>query len=222
MEWLKQQGPWCPGLIDYLQRQHHQYDVLVFFTYLYAPAVLGLRIAPSKSILVPTAHDEPAIRLENLQGCLRVAGRPRLQHGGRTAIRPRDLRYPPRRRGGDRRRDRASPRGRRQRLLGPRCRRRSRRRTIRSRIRRPTTPTSAASRTSSGRRAWPSSRQARTSTRRRSDRTRRRAASSSAAVTGCTARSRCTAGESIPERAAKSSSSTSAATRPAGTKARSS
>jgi glycosyltransferase involved in cell wall biosynthesis len=63
MEWLKQQGPWCPGLIDYLQRQHHQYDVLVFFTYLYAPTVLGLRIDPSKSILVPTAHDEPASRL---------------------------------------------------------------------------------------------------------------------------------------------------------------
>jgi glycosyltransferase involved in cell wall biosynthesis len=63
MEWLKQQGPWCPALIDYLQRQHNQYDVLVFFTYLYAPTVLGLRIAPPKSILVPTAHDEPAIRL---------------------------------------------------------------------------------------------------------------------------------------------------------------
>ena len=37
--------------------------MLVFFTYLYAPTVLGIRIAPSKSVLVPTAHDEPAIRL---------------------------------------------------------------------------------------------------------------------------------------------------------------
>jgi glycosyltransferase involved in cell wall biosynthesis len=63
MEWIRQQGPWCPALIDYLQRQHHQYDVLVFFTYLYAPTIMGLRIDPSKSILVPTAHDEPAIRL---------------------------------------------------------------------------------------------------------------------------------------------------------------
>ena len=63
MEWLKQQGPWCPGLIEYLERHHQQYDVLVFFTYLYAPTVLGIRIAPSKSLLVPTAHDEPAIRL---------------------------------------------------------------------------------------------------------------------------------------------------------------
>ena len=64
MEWLRQQGPWCPALIEYLERHHQQYDVLIFFTYLYAPTVLGLRVAPDKSILVPTAHDEPAIRLE--------------------------------------------------------------------------------------------------------------------------------------------------------------
>lgn len=63
IEWLKQQGPWAPALTEYLQRQHQSYDVLVFFTYLYAPTVLGLRIDPARSVLVPTAHDEPAIRL---------------------------------------------------------------------------------------------------------------------------------------------------------------
>ncbi len=62
-EWLKQQGPWCPGLQEYLERNHTQYDLLIFFTYLYAPTVLGARIAPHKTILVPTAHDEPAIHL---------------------------------------------------------------------------------------------------------------------------------------------------------------
>ena len=62
-EWLKQQGPWCPALIDYLKRRHASYDTLIFFTYLYAPTVLGLRIDPQRSILVPTAHDEPAITL---------------------------------------------------------------------------------------------------------------------------------------------------------------
>ena len=61
--WLKQQGPWCPALIDFLEQQHRSYDALIFFTYLYAPTVLGLNVAPRKSILVPTAHDEPAIRL---------------------------------------------------------------------------------------------------------------------------------------------------------------
>ena len=64
IEWLRQQGPWCPALLEYLERNHNQYDVLIFFTYLYAPTVLGVRVAPHKSILVPTAHDEPAIRLE--------------------------------------------------------------------------------------------------------------------------------------------------------------
>jgi glycosyltransferase involved in cell wall biosynthesis len=64
MEWLKQQGPWCPALIDYLRRQHQQYDVLVFLTYLYATTVLGLDVNPGRSVLVPTAHDEPAIKLE--------------------------------------------------------------------------------------------------------------------------------------------------------------
>jgi glycosyltransferase involved in cell wall biosynthesis len=63
MEWLKQQGPWTPSLIEYLERHHGQYDILIFFTYLYATTVQGIRIAPSKSLLVPTAHDEPAIRL---------------------------------------------------------------------------------------------------------------------------------------------------------------
>ena len=62
-EWLKQQGPWCPALLDYLEKRHGSYDALIFFTYLYAPTVLGLRINPRRSILVPTAHDEPAIRL---------------------------------------------------------------------------------------------------------------------------------------------------------------
>ena len=62
-EWLKQQGPWCPKLIDYLKRKHASYDALIFFTYLYAPTVMGLKVAPKRSILVPTAHDEPAIRL---------------------------------------------------------------------------------------------------------------------------------------------------------------
>jgi len=63
LEWLKQQGPWCPALLEHLKRHQGQYDVLVFFTYLYAPTVLGLEIVPSRSVLVSTAHDEPAIRL---------------------------------------------------------------------------------------------------------------------------------------------------------------
>jgi glycosyltransferase involved in cell wall biosynthesis len=63
MEWLKRQGPWAPGLIEYLRSHQQQYDAIVFFTYLYATTVLGLEICPERSVLVPTTHDEPAVRL---------------------------------------------------------------------------------------------------------------------------------------------------------------
>ena len=81
IEWLQQQGPWCPGLIDYLRaRNQQQYDVLIFFTYLYATTVIGLEVCPPQSILVPTAHDEPASRLGIYQGRLRAASRVDVQH----------------------------------------------------------------------------------------------------------------------------------------------
>jgi glycosyltransferase involved in cell wall biosynthesis len=63
LRWLEMQGPWSPALRDYLTKHHRSYDALIFFTYLYAPTVLGLKVDPSRSILVPTAHDEPAIHL---------------------------------------------------------------------------------------------------------------------------------------------------------------
>jgi glycosyltransferase involved in cell wall biosynthesis len=63
MEWLKRQGPWSPGLIEYLKRHHKQYEALVFYNYRYAPTLLGLQIDPGRSILVPAAYDEPSIHL---------------------------------------------------------------------------------------------------------------------------------------------------------------
>lgn len=59
---IEGQGPYLPNLIDCLSEKKDDYKVIFFFTYLYYPTVKGIRIAPQKSILVPTAHDEPAIR----------------------------------------------------------------------------------------------------------------------------------------------------------------
>ncbi|RFZ83187.1 glycosyltransferase [Mucilaginibacter terrenus] len=60
-KWVKWQGPYIPGLVHYLENNHSGYDALIFFTYLYYPTIFGIRVAPEKSILVPTAHDEPPI-----------------------------------------------------------------------------------------------------------------------------------------------------------------
>jgi glycosyltransferase involved in cell wall biosynthesis len=72
MEWLKQQGPWSPSLVDYIRRTHRNYDALIFYTYLYAPTVLGIQIDPARSILVPTAHDEPPIHLDIYKDVFRL------------------------------------------------------------------------------------------------------------------------------------------------------
>ena len=63
MEWLKQQGPWCPALLEYLERQPPAVRRSDLLHLSLRADRAGLRVAPHKSILVPTAHDEPAIRL---------------------------------------------------------------------------------------------------------------------------------------------------------------
>lgn len=62
-EWSKHQGPFVPDLIRYINDNERQFEAFVFFTYLYFPTLYGLKVAPYKSILIPTAHDEPPIYL---------------------------------------------------------------------------------------------------------------------------------------------------------------
>lgn len=61
--WLKRQGPDVPRLVQRLEAERDRYDAVVFFTYLYFPTYWGLLAAPERAILVPTAHDEPPLRL---------------------------------------------------------------------------------------------------------------------------------------------------------------
>jgi hypothetical protein len=71
-EWLKRQGPWSPGLMEYLKKHVKQYEALVFYGYRYAPTVLGLQVDPGRSILVPAAHDEPPIHLNIYRDVFRL------------------------------------------------------------------------------------------------------------------------------------------------------
>lgn len=61
LRWLKDQGPYCPSLIQYLEDNNNNYSCFIFFTYLYYPTVVGVNKVKGKSIFIPTAHDEPEI-----------------------------------------------------------------------------------------------------------------------------------------------------------------
>jgi glycosyltransferase involved in cell wall biosynthesis len=63
LEWLERQGPSTPALLEALEKSESAHDHFIFFTYLYFTAYWGMKKIRGKKTLVPTAHDEPALRL---------------------------------------------------------------------------------------------------------------------------------------------------------------
>ncbi len=63
--WIRDQGPECPGILEFLHRHGREYDYVLFFNYLYYPTLYGLPLVPERALLMPAAHDEPAIRLSS-------------------------------------------------------------------------------------------------------------------------------------------------------------
>ena len=57
------QGPYAPELLDYIFEQGRSFATVLFFTYIYYPTVYGVPLVPERAVVVPTAHDEPALRL---------------------------------------------------------------------------------------------------------------------------------------------------------------
>ena len=64
LEWIKQQGPYSPKLLNYIKTHKNDYDLFVFYTYRYYPSFFGLPLVSGKSILVPTAEYEPTLKLK--------------------------------------------------------------------------------------------------------------------------------------------------------------
>jgi glycosyltransferase involved in cell wall biosynthesis len=61
--WLEEHGPVCPRLLAWLREHESEYEALIFFSYRYWTTYFGLRVAPGKSILVPTAEHDRVLYL---------------------------------------------------------------------------------------------------------------------------------------------------------------
>jgi len=67
IEWMERQGPCCPDLLEAIGKEEQDHDFFIFFTYLYYNTYWGLKKVKGRKMLVPTAHDEPALYLDIMQ-----------------------------------------------------------------------------------------------------------------------------------------------------------
>ena len=70
--WIRAQGPFCPELTEKLIIEYGRADLVLFFSCLYYPTVSGLPLTADKAVLVPTAHDEPALNFPLYQQLFRL------------------------------------------------------------------------------------------------------------------------------------------------------
>jgi glycosyltransferase involved in cell wall biosynthesis len=70
--WMRAQGPVSAPLFAYLEELARREHWFVYFTYLYASTYYGVRVTGHRSVLVPTAHDEPPIYLGIFQDVFRA------------------------------------------------------------------------------------------------------------------------------------------------------
>jgi glycosyltransferase involved in cell wall biosynthesis len=66
-QWIIDQGPFTPSLIQFIKDHKDEYDLFVFFSYRYYPCIFGLPLVIEKSILIPTAEHEPTLDLAIIQ-----------------------------------------------------------------------------------------------------------------------------------------------------------
>jgi len=72
LDWMERQGPFSPDLIEAIGREQGDYDLFIFFTYLYYNTYWGLKAVSGRRVLVPTAHDEPALKLGLMKDVFRL------------------------------------------------------------------------------------------------------------------------------------------------------
>lgn len=60
-EWIEEIGPYCPKLIEQIQKDSDRYKAIIFFSYNFYTTVAGLNTGLDHAMLVPAAHDEPGI-----------------------------------------------------------------------------------------------------------------------------------------------------------------
>ena len=63
-QWIEHMGPYCPELVEYVDKHQDEYEAIIVVTYLYYTAVKSIVRIKDKAIFIPTAHQEPFIHFD--------------------------------------------------------------------------------------------------------------------------------------------------------------
>jgi glycosyltransferase involved in cell wall biosynthesis len=63
VRWFRENGPEAPALLDYVKARAHAFDLVLFWSFRYYQTFFGLPLAAGRSVLVPTAEEDPVIRM---------------------------------------------------------------------------------------------------------------------------------------------------------------
>ena len=66
-DWFLENGPNLPGLLEHLRAHGGEYDAILFWAFRYAEVYFGLPHVRERAILVPTAEEDPVIRMPLLE-----------------------------------------------------------------------------------------------------------------------------------------------------------
>jgi glycosyltransferase involved in cell wall biosynthesis len=65
-QWFRENGPETPELLAYLERHGREFDRILFWSFRYYQTFFGLPLVADRAVLVPTAEEDPVIRLRVL------------------------------------------------------------------------------------------------------------------------------------------------------------
>lgn len=66
-EWFRRNGPEAPALLAHLEAHGRDYDWVLFWSFRYYQSFFGVPLVADRAVLVPTAEEDPAIRIGVLE-----------------------------------------------------------------------------------------------------------------------------------------------------------
>lgn len=74
LQWMEEQGPYFPGLLETLEKRKDEFDYYFFFSYRYYHSYHGVRRFKDKAVLVPTAEHDPVVYLRLFKDFFNMPG----------------------------------------------------------------------------------------------------------------------------------------------------